>query len=159
MSWTYSKSLSSFIWPKTGQPLICWGMIFLHCDLIQFQSCTPSRRYVSLRWLPVTCTFPLIYTLKSAMLLTLFQISRGAVAKLHLKCKINAQSSIRVQFSYYRLSFLAPLSGKGFKFENWGTWSLQNYSYFALFKGNPNLLGNFLKDLPNDACHGLKCIK
>ena len=34
---------------------------------------------------------------------------------------------------------------------------LQNYSYFALFKWNPNLLGIFLKNPPDDAGHSQIC--
>ena len=54
------------------------------------------------------------------------------------------------------------------KFENW--WScpnfLEKYSriiaisfYFTLFKWIPNLQGNFLKNPPEGAGHGLKCIQ
>ena len=36
---------------------------------------------------------------------------------------------------------------------------LQYYSLFDLLKWNPNLLGIFLKNPPDGAGHGLKCIE
>ena len=36
---------------------------------------------------------------------------------------------------------------------------LQNHSYFALFKLNPNLLGSFLKNPPDGVGHGPKYVK
>ena len=49
----------------------------------------------------------------------------------------------------WKLRYVTKLFGK----------VLQNYSSFALFKWNPNVLGIFLKNPPDGAGHILKCIE